>query len=295
MHRLLYLIVLFFSCKTNPPCSLRELTHQELYDKAEKAIYLPNDLPIYSLSGAEISRDSIRFYDRHQYTYAQWVDCKDTVVKLVVRPIIPADQVLRARIDSLYHHNLDLTIKRIQWVEKDSIRQQKMIEMAVYNSAPQLYDVDCNHLATLLAEALKKDQNNRANIDLSIDKENLTLVESIVYSCGTNAIEVEGIEAIYSFFMIVQHAPSRYRKKYSDFFKTAASNGLLNKSSLALMIDRTLTDEGKKQLYGSQYRKNRSTGEIELYPIIDRNNIDSIRATMDLQPLNDYLEKIKQL
>jgi len=93
--------------------------------------------------------------------------------------------------------------------------------------------------------------------------------------------------------MIIQHGPAKYRKKYIDYFKRKASSGLLNKSTLALMIDRTLVEENKKQLYGTQYKKNRITGHVEFYPLQDSLNIDSLRNSMDLQPFSRYILNIK--
>ncbi len=288
------ILVTFCTCKQKENCDIRELTHTEMYDRATQGKFLPRDVKIYSASGQIIGKDSVLKYDRDKFAFSEFVDCRDSIVKLVVRPINSADKDLRRKIDSLYSSDLRLAIKRIKYIEKDTSMQKKMIEMARYNMPPVLTKVNCDSIVSLLSSAFIKDQNNRTNINLTIDKENLNLVESIVKFCGLKAIEGQGEEPVFHFFMIIQHAQSKYRKKYIDFFRRASDNGLLDKSTLALMIDRILVDEHKNQLYGTQYRINRLTGAIEISPLQDSLNIDSLRISMGLQPLKQYIEIIKK-
>lgn len=287
------MMVSIYSCRDNENCEMRILTHSEIYERAQKGDFLPKNIKTYSPSETIIEKDSILKYDRNKFALSQYVDCRDSIVKLVVRPINSNDIDLRRKIDSLYSSNLDLAIKRIKYVERDTTLQKKMIEIAIFNMPVELIKINCDSIKQLLSVAFTKDQNNRKAINLIIDKENLNLVESISEFCGLEAVQNLGEESIYQFFMIIQHGPSKYREKYLDFFKRNATRGLLNKSTLALMIDRTLIEKGKKQLYGTQYKKNQTTGQVEFYPLQDSLNIDSLRNSMGLQPFNQYFPNIK--
>lgn len=286
-------LIFHTSCDVVEKCEIHELTHAEMYEMALKGEFLSENIPTYSTSGFKISRDSLLKYDRDEFALSQFKDCRDSIVKMVVRPINSNDIVLRDKIDSLYSSNLDLAIKRIKYVAKDTTIQKKMIKVAIFDSPPVLTKVNCDTIKQLLSSAFNKGQDNRRNIDLLIDKENLNLVESITEFCGIEAIEELGEESIYQFFMIIQHGPAKYRKKYFSFFKSCTDNGLLNKSTFALLVDRTLLEENKKQIYGTQYKKNSRTGDIELYPLKDSARVDSFRNDMGLEPLEQYLEIIK--
>jgi hypothetical protein len=50
--------------------------------------------------------------------------------------------------------------------------------------------------------------------------------------------------------------------------------------------------EGKKQIYGSQLTRNNMTGKYELWPVEDEENLDKRRASVGLEPIAKYLERI---
>ncbi|MFZ1524653.1 MAG: DUF6624 domain-containing protein, partial [Saprospiraceae bacterium] len=101
-----------------------------------------------------------------------------------------------------------------------------------------------------------------------------------------------GEESVYHAFMIVQHSYPQNRKTYFPFFESSMDKGLINKSSLALMIDRMLIDNNKKQIYGTQFEINIKTGEKKLCPIENPQKIDSIRASVGLGTLVEYLKSV---
>ncbi|MEL6659006.1 MAG: hypothetical protein AAFY48_10120 [Bacteroidota bacterium] len=53
---------------------------------------------------------------------------------------------------------------------------------------------------------------------------------------------------------------------------------------MALSVDRILMNGNYKQIYGSQLMNG------ELWPIADTTNLDSIRVSMGMQPMEEYLE-----
>src|SRR6056297_1939796 len=248
MRYIIFFVLLIFACDESNDCEIILLTNDKIYERAEQAKFLSRKIPVFLESGERVPKDSVSNYSPSQYAYSQYVDCRDSVVKLEIREVTQEDKDLRERIDSLYSHNLDLTIKRIKWYEKDTSMQRKMIEMANFHSPVKTYPVNCDSISYLIRKAFQKDQKNRGNgsIDLGVDKRNLNLVESIVENCTLGAIESLGEPIVYRFFMIIQHAPKEYRKEYISFFKEMAKEGLLRQRTLALMIDRILIESGKK-------------------------------------------------
>jgi hypothetical protein len=281
-------VLLLCACGESKHCEPTLLTNDDIYKRAEQAKFLSSKIPVFLESGERVPRDSVSNYSPSQYAYSQYVDCRDSVVKLEIREVTQEDKDLRKRIDSLYSHNLDLAIKRIKWIEKDTLLQQKMIEMAKFQSPAKTYPVNCDSISYLIRKAFRRDQSNRGkgSIDLEVDKRNLNLVESIVENCTLGAIESLGEPIVYRFFMIIQHAPKEYRKKYIPFFRKMTKEGLLRKRTLALMIDRMLIDSGKKQLYGTQYKINKETGKKKLYPVQDIDLVDSLRREANMLPLH---------
>lgn len=283
----MFSVLLLFACDESNDCEITVLTNDEIYKRAEQANFLSPKIPVFLESGERVPRDSVANYSPSKYAYSRYVDCRDSVVRLVIREVTDEDKDLRERIDSLYSHNLDLTIKRIKWFEKDTSLHQSMIEMAKFHSPAKTYPVNCDSTSQLIRKAFRRDQKNRGkgSINLKEDKKNLNLVESIVENCTLAAIESLGEPIVYRFFMIIQHAPKKYRKKYIPFFKKMAKKGLLRQGSLALMIDRMLIESGEKQLYGTQYKINKRTGKRKLQPIQSTDLADSLRGKANMSPL----------
>ena len=56
-----------------------------------------------------------------------------------------------------------------------------------------------------------------------------------------------------------------------------------------MLTDRTLLDEGKPQVYGTQLVRNPATGQMELGQLVDPGKVDDRRAARGMEPLADYL------
>lgn len=124
----------------------------------------------------------------------------------------------------------------------------------------------------------------------AIDKKLLQQLESIIAQHGWPTISLVGKEASGVAFLIIQHADLEYQKKYLPLLKEAADKNEARKLEVAMLEDRILMREGKKQIYGSQLRSNPDTGKLELYPIEDEENVDKRRASVGLMPMKDYMK-----
>jgi len=216
-----------------------------MYERAKKGLFTNNNVPVVDLNGQIISRDSLVHFNRNQFAITEFVDCNNIVVKQKIRKITAADISLRKKIDSLYSNNINLKIKRIKFIEKDTLMQKKMIEFAYYSMPLISKKTNCDSASILLSKALYKDQSNRSagkEISLMLDRENMIILKSVIDNCGFSKIEELGSDAIYSAFMIAQHGFPQLREEYFDYFHKSVEKGLLNSSSLALMVDRMLIE-----------------------------------------------------
>ena len=76
--------------------------------------------------------------------------------------------------------------------------------------------------------------------------------------------------------------------------RAAVEAGELEPRSFALLQDRILVGEGKPQVFGTQLYTSDVTGKLELYPIEDEANVDSRRLEVGLEPLSDYVKRIRE-
>ena len=75
--------------------------------------------------------------------------------------------------------------------------------------------------------------------------------------------------------------------------KAAADRGEIAWATLALLIDRDLTDRHKPQVYGSQATV--ADGKMVLLPVQDAAHLDERRAQVGLGPEADYLAQLQKL
>lgn len=120
------------------------------------------------------------------------------------------------------------------------------------------------------------------------DDHNIRRLEEIIAAHGWPKRSVFGAEAANAAFLILQHADISFQKKYVALCRDAVAAKEMSGSSLALLEDRILLREGKKQIYGSQVQRN-DADEWEPLPLEDEAGVDARRARVGLQPLAKYL------
>ena len=136
------------------------------------------------------------------------------------------------------------------------------------------------HEAKLPPEELKAFWEKQGEID----RRNMKRLEEIIEGHGWPGKSLVGEEAAMYAFLILQHAEPEVLAKYFPLLKEAAAKGEANPQHAAMMEDRNLMQQGKKQIYGTQIFNN------ELYPIEDEENVDARRAAVGLPPLAEYLK-----
>jgi len=123
----------------------------------------------------------------------------------------------------------------------------------------------------------------------AIDAANLQRLDQIVTEFGWPTISLVGAGGAESAFLIVQHALLDGQKRYLPYLEAAVRDGEARGKHLAMLQDRILMWEGKKNIYGTQLRRNDDTGEWFLWPIENEGEVDARRAAIGMVPLAEEL------
>ena len=123
------------------------------------------------------------------------------------------------------------------------------------------------------------------------DSMHMSFVSSILDRYGWPGPEEIGQEACYDLFFIVLHFNDQTHKKYLGLIREAVKAGKLRSQELALLEDRVALADSGRQIYGSQIRKDQSTGEYYLAPLADPCEVDMKRKEMGMIPLSEFLQQ----
>ena len=256
--------------KTYVPEGLTKLENAEILERARnKNIINYENATIKNISGLVISMDSAMAMSQTQkWALDPYVNEQGEVIEAIMRKRTP----------------------------EDSLFELQMIEVfeEVYNQEPtvKIQDVDCSDLKNIQTKLWESDQKNRENgiPDFEVDFKNLEVAVSIIEQCGMPTTQNVDRVHIEHLWLVFQHASNTYRKAYFQHFQEAVKRGDLRASSLALMEDRILMDEGKPQIYGAQVAFDQN-GVNTLHPIESPEYVDQRRAQVGLGPLKEYLTK----
>lgn len=153
-------------------------------------------------------------------------------------------------------------------------------------------------LAQELIRMGERDQEKRSNMPAMTDKafwkqleaadrEREARLARIIDEKGWPLISQVGAEAAKSAWLVAQHGTPAFLKRCLVLMQAAADKHEIDLGKLALSIDRVLTNEGKKQRYGSQFQTNEDGRTVAL-PIEDMARLDERRASMGLEPWDEY-------
>ena len=140
-------------------------------------------------------------------------------------------------------------------------------------------------------DGLWKQQNKLDSANL---EKVLEIIEKLKVYPGDSLV---GFPTRKSAFYVLQHAPDSIQEKFLPLILKAAKSGQLDKKLAAMYHDRYLLNRGQPQIYGSQFRIQRVTDSItgkeiekyELFRIKDTAKVDSLRKSMGMIPLENYL------
>jgi hypothetical protein len=122
------------------------------------------------------------------------------------------------------------------------------------------------------------------------DSLNLIKVVNILETRGWVGADKVGGQANQTLFLVIQHADLATQQKYLPMMRDAVKKGNAEANSLALLEDRVALGEGRKQIYGSQIRRNEKKQTFYVLPLEDPDNVDKRRAEVGLSPMAEYVK-----
>ncbi len=127
--------------------------------------------------------------------------------------------------------------------------------------------------------------------DRRIDRRNTLKIKEIIKKYGWPTINLVGKKASKNTWLLVQHADHdvKFQKKCLGLMENICkiNPNLINKANIAYLKDRILVNEGKPQLFGTQFFTNKK-GIFGPRPIKDIKNFNKRRKEYNLPPLSEY-------
>ncbi len=121
------------------------------------------------------------------------------------------------------------------------------------------------------------------------DSTNLVVITHLLDTRGWLGADVIGKLGNSTLFLLIQHADLATQEKYLPMMRDAVTKGNAQGSSLALLEDRVLMRNGKRQIYGSQIGRDQDSGAYFVSPLEDPDNVDERRASVGLGTLAEYI------
>nr|WP_221462398.1 DUF6624 domain-containing protein [Streptomyces olivoverticillatus] len=115
---------------------------------------------------------------------------------------------------------------------------------------------------------------------------------AIMDEYGWPTAETVGEDAARSAWLIAQHADRQLdvQRRALGLMEQAVAAGAASPRELAFLRDRTLVNEGRKQIYGTQIAGVRDGAPLP-WPCEDPERMDILRAEVGIEPFDVYVAK----
>jgi hypothetical protein len=129
--------------------------------------------------------------------------------------------------------------------------------------------------------------------DPALDKKHTARLREIVEAIGWPTIPLVGKKASSAAWLIAQHADKDIAfQQHSLVLMRKAPLHSIDLTELAYLEDRVLVNEGKPQLYGTQFYVH--DGTFQPRPISDREHLDQRRKSVGLKVFEDYEAEMQE-
>ena len=109
---------------------------------------------------------------------------------------------------------------------------------------------------------------------------------------GWPTAELVGEEAARAAWLIAQHADRQpdIQRRALKLMEQAVSAGSASPRELAFLRDRTLVNDGRKQVYGTQIAAVKDGSPVP-WPCEEPKCMDELRAEVGIEPFDEYVAK----
>jgi len=120
------------------------------------------------------------------------------------------------------------------------------------------------------------------------DKINEKKVLQIIDTYGWLGKNKIGEMANQTLWLVIQHADINIQEKYLPKLEASVEKNESDGWHLAFLKDRILMRKGEKQYYGTQAKKDSSSGITYIYPIAEAKTVNRRRKELGLIPIEEY-------
>jgi hypothetical protein len=130
----------------------------------------------------------------------------------------------------------------------------------------------------------------------AIDRRNTAWLKGVVDARGWPGKSLVADDGAHAAWLLVQHADRdrEFQRRCLGLLREAQQKGEATGQDLAYLTDRLLVADGKKQLYGTQFRR-LGDGPMEPNPIEDEANVDRRRKEVGLMPMAEYTAFVRSM
>lgn len=184
----------------------------------------------------------------------------------------------------------------INKVKDNHAAKKKIYGIDLVKELNNIYENDQFHRLKLdsLYKSESKDQELMSLLSDSVmhyDTINLDKIVKIIDKFGWPGIDDVGSKGNMTVFLVIQHADSATQKKYLPLLKRSIKNHQSQPDYYGYLLDRILTSEGKKQVYGTQLTLDEKTNKYILLPVKHPCHLNKRRKKLGLSTIEQYLKE----
>lgn len=128
----------------------------------------------------------------------------------------------------------------------------------------------------------------------SVDQQLKAPLEAIITRYGAPTYRMVGPRAASDFVTLIQHQSPAFRQQVLPKLRSNVDTGEADPGAYATMLDRTLTDAGKPQIYGQNLTCNLEDHQLHSGKIENKADVNRRRASIGLMRLNLYERLVVQ-
>ncbi len=162
---------------------------------------------------------------------------------------------------------------------KTKAKKRPPLNFALRERIEGLYRID---------QAVRDKNGFNAEKMVNADRELAAELEAIFAKYGAPAYRLVGPEAASHFVVMIQHQSPEMRRRVLPKLKANVNAGQADPGAYAMMLDRSLTDSGKQQVYGENLTCDSQNPKLHTGPIEDENHVNLRRAAIGLMRLELY-------
>lgn len=127
-----------------------------------------------------------------------------------------------------------------------------------------------------------------------IDTRNISIVDSLLRDGLPKGLAADSYKTIW---LIIDHAPLDKQEAYLPLIEQMAARNIIGKDDYATLFDRIAMGQDRPQRYGTQSVQfgTNEVQQLHLWPVENPKILDSLRSTVGMSPIVDYLNTLTNI